>query len=114
MAHPYLEDLKILANRHLKGQSDIECKHFFSGAALYANGEICVSLTPVGLAFKLSEDLCAELIESGAASPLRYFANSPVKKGYVLFPDFIDLDTRFLSQYFRKAITRSTSDKRGG
>ena len=110
MAQPFLENLKVLASQHLKEQSDIECKHFFSGAALYANGLICASLTPVGLAFKLPDDLCCELIESGAASPLRYFAKSPVKKGYVLFPDFDDLDGSSLTRFFRNAISGTVSD----
>ncbi len=108
MAHPFLENLQVLASHHLKERSDIECKHFFSGAALYANGLICVSLTPVGLAFKLPDDLCAELIESGVASPLRYFAKSPVKRGYALFPDFDELDAGSLTMYFREAVKRSS------
>ncbi len=110
MAQPFLENLKVLASQHLKEQSGIECKHFFSGAALYANGLICASLTPVGLAFKLPDDLYSELIESGAASPLRYFAKSPVKKGYVLFPDFDDLDSSSLTRYFRDAVSGTVSD----
>ena len=110
MAQPFLENLQVLASQHLKEQSGIECKHFFSGAALYANGLICASLTPVGLAFKLPDDLCSELIESGAASPLRYFAKSPIKKGYVLFPDFDDLDGSSLTRYFRDAISGTVSD----
>ena len=110
MAEPFLENLKVLASQHLKEQSGIECKHFFSGAALYANGLICASLTPVGLAFKLPDDLCRELIESGAAFPLKYFAKSPVKKDYVLFPDFDDLDGSSLTRYFRDAISGTVSD----
>lgn len=34
----------------------VEIKHFFSGAAAYANHRICISLTGVGLAMKLPED----------------------------------------------------------
>ncbi len=108
MAQPFLENLQVLAHQYLKGRANIECKHFFSGAALYANGLICISLTPVGLAFKLPDNLSAELIESGVASPLRYFAKSPVKKGYALFSDFDRLDADSLKTYFRKATTLST------
>ena len=111
MADPFLQNLKALVSQHLGEQSDIECKHFFSGAALYANDQICASLTPVGLAFKLPADRCSELIETGAATPLRYFAKSPIKKGYVLFPDFYDLGTCTLTMYFQEA--RATRNQRG-
>ncbi|MCZ6640839.1 MAG: TfoX/Sxy family protein [Gammaproteobacteria bacterium] len=107
MAHPFLENLQILASEHLQGRPDIECKHFFSGAALYANGSICISLTPVGLAFKLPGDRSAELIETGVASPLRYFAKSPIKQGYALFSDFDSLDAESLETYFREATQSS-------
>jgi len=33
----------------------IETKYFFSGAVLYINETICVSWSPVGLAFKLPD-----------------------------------------------------------
>ena len=82
----------------------LECKHFFSGAALYARGVICLSLTPAGLAFKLPAELCSELIDCGAASHLQYFAKSPVKKGYVLFPDFESLSDRDMAKYFSIAV----------
>jgi len=58
----------------------IEVKHFFSGAALYVDGVICVSLSPVGLAFKLCEKDVDGLIGGGQAIPLKYFPNGPVKK----------------------------------
>jgi len=107
MAHPYLENLNFLAELHLADRSDVECRHFFSGAALYSNGTICASLSPVGLAFKLSESRCSELIESGSACPLRYFEKSPTKKGYVLFRDFDALDSDTVSAYFVEALAQS-------
>ena len=42
---------KIYPNFPSKGK--IEVKHFFSGAAVYVDGKICISLTPKGLAVKL-------------------------------------------------------------
>ncbi len=64
----------------------LEVRHFFSGAALYRDGTIVGSLTPVGLAFKVPDELRDSLIASEKAIPLRYFPNSPVKRDYVLFP----------------------------
>jgi len=75
----------------------IECKHFFSGAAAYVDGTIFMSLTPVGLALKLSPERCAALLD-GDARPLRYFANGPIKKNYVLLPDAIAGDDRQLRE----------------
>lgn len=63
----------------------LEVKHLFTGAALYVNKVICVSWSPVGLAFKLSEKEVASLISSGKAKPLKYFPEGHVKKGYALF-----------------------------
>ena len=66
--------------------SDLDCRHFFSGAAAYRNGAIVASLTPVGLAFKVPTEVHDKLLKSGRASPLRYFHNAPTKRNYVLFP----------------------------
>src|SRR5437667_1143657 len=62
----------------------LQCRHFFSGAALYANGTICASLTPVGFAVKLSQESRAALLRDGRGKPLRYFEGGPMKKEYVL------------------------------
>ncbi len=65
----------------------LECRHFFSGAAVYRDGSIVASLTPVGLAFKVPSEVHDRLLESGRALPLRYFPRSPIKRDHVLFPD---------------------------
>ena len=65
----------------------LECRHFFSGAAVYRNGSIVASLTPVGLAFKVPTEVHDRILESGRALPLRYFPRSPIKRDYVLFPN---------------------------
>jgi hypothetical protein len=88
MAKEYFEKLSKLIN-DLRIDADIgsslEIKHFFSGAALYINGRICVTWSPVGLAFKLSQSEVSKLIESGEAIPLKYFPKGNIKKGYALF-----------------------------
>ena len=65
----------------------LECRHFFSGAAVYRNSSIIASLTPVGLAFKVPAEVRDGLLESGRGLPLRYFPRSPIKRDYVLLPD---------------------------
>ena len=109
MAHPYLTDLEDLVARELSGKPGLVCKHFFSGAALYSNMTICASLTPAGIAFKLPEQRCLDLIASGRAFPLRYFDKSPVKKGYVLFPRNGGLATAELSGYIKECLAHANS-----
>ena len=70
----------------------VEIRHFFSGAAAYANDRICISLTGVGLAMKLPEDGRARLLAEGA-QPLRYFPKAPIKKQYVILPDGVADDS---------------------
>ena len=86
MATPFLFELReILAMSNDAEQAgSLECKHFFGGAAAYIGGKIFMTLTPVGLAFKLPDSLCRTLLEDDAV-PLRYFPSAPVKRGYVLF-----------------------------
>ena len=88
MAKFYLEKLtQLVSDLDIEDELAValEVKHFFSGAALYADKVICASWSPAGIAFKLSESEVAELIASGIAKPLKYFAKGHVKKGYALF-----------------------------
>jgi len=94
MAEPYLE---ILCNRinslNLPSSNSVvlECKHFFSGAALYVNGKICASLTPAGFGVKLPQEVRDKILTEGKGTVLRYFKNAPIKKEYVaLSQDIID------------------------
>jgi len=87
MAEPYLDTLsKMIQSLKVPYSREValECRHFFSGAALYANGKICASLTPAGFGIKLPADVRSGLIEAGDAKELRYFDEAPVKKEYVV------------------------------
>lgn len=81
----------------------LECKHFFSGAAAYANGRIFMTLTTVGLALKLPEETRAALIDRGAV-PLRYFPNGPIKKDYVCIPKKLADDDAALAAWIVESI----------
>jgi TfoX/Sxy family transcriptional regulator of competence genes len=81
----------------------LECKHFFSGAAAYANGRIFMTLTTVGLALKLPEESRAALIERGA-KPLRYFPRGPIKKDYVVIPRRLAEDEDALAPWIKASI----------
>ena len=96
MAKIFLEKLNALITAaNIKHEShNLEIKHFFSGAALYSNGAICASLSPMGIGFKLGDTESENLIKIGAAVPLKYFPKGHIKKGYALFenPDLSDID----------------------
>ena len=81
----------------------LECKHFFSGAAVYANGRICMSLTPAGFALKLPEEACDTLLKKGAKR-LRYFPDGPIKKDYVVLPTTMLNDTKTLRRWMRVSV----------
>ena len=88
MAEPYVTRLaQIVAELGpLQAQgATLESRHFFSGAALYADGKILASLSPAGFAefVKLPPDTRKRLIEEGKATEFRFFTTGPVKREYV-------------------------------
>ena len=107
MAKEYLEKLSAFIDKATLGSSanvNLECKHFFSGAALYADERICVSLTPIGLAVKLPEETKDKLLKNKKAIPLRYFPKAPIKKEYVLFPKGIKNGGTALHKYVNQSV----------
>jgi TfoX/Sxy family transcriptional regulator of competence genes len=87
----------------------LEYKHFFSGAALYADGKICMSLTPVGFAIKLPEESRNALLKQQGTKPLRYFPEGPIKKDYVIFPKTILNDVKVLRHWVKLSIEHVAS-----
>ena len=102
MAEPYLGRLsQIVAGLEplpIDGLA-LECKHFFSGAALYANGKICASLGPVGFALKLPERHRQDLISAGKGEKFRFFPTGPVKREYVVLSESIIQDENELQEF---------------
>jgi TfoX/Sxy family transcriptional regulator of competence genes len=107
MAQPYLSQLQEIANDVGLGEGELVCRHFFSGAALYARGKIIASLSPNGLAFKLSHARCDEVLSEGIAVPMCYFRKSPAKRGYVLFEDVDQLSKDDIRRYLQECIATS-------
>lgn len=106
MTTAYLQELTALLKATTSDQTHakLECKHFFSGAAVYANGKICLSLTPVGLAIKLPKELRTMLVEEHGAQPLRYFPKGPIKKEYVVLPKATLKDAKALRRWINASI----------
>lgn len=107
MAKEYLEKLVVVMEQATTGRfKDItlECKHFFSGAAVYADGRICISLTPAGFAIKLPVNLSEELLKEKGTKQLRYFAKAPIKKDYIVLPETILNDMEVLRRLVKVTI----------
>ena len=107
MAEPYLKTLStIVVELELSSskQIELECKHFFSGAALYANGKICTSLTPAGFALKLPAEVRKHLLESGEGKELRYFDKAPLKREYVVLPEALIADPKRLKKLLNQSV----------
>ena len=119
MAEPYFTRLSQIVSQMGSLSVDdvnLEIKHFFSGAALYADGKICASLSPAGFALKLPEDARLNLLAEGKGSEFRFFPKGPVKKGYIALPDSTLEDERVLQglidlsiSYVVKQLNSSTS-----
>lgn len=104
MAKVYFEKLsKLVEKLNIENEvgTPIETRHFFSGAALYVNGALCASWSPVGLAFKLPDSDVMKLISSGKAIPLKYFPKGHVKRGYALFENPDDVKSTYWKKYFK-------------
>jgi TfoX/Sxy family transcriptional regulator of competence genes len=106
MAKEYSEKLsKLITDLFLNTdiRSQILIKHFFNGAAIYIDGVICASWSPVSFAIKLPQSEAEVLISNGQAKPLKYFPKGHVKKEYVLFDEPHLIDRIQLKKYLIKS-----------
>ena len=101
MAEPYLEELLQLVGRldlPENHEVTLETRHFFSGAALYANGKICVLFSPMGFALKLPAETRQRLSQEGKGGEFRFFAEGPIKKDYVTLSESLLEDDEALGK----------------
>jgi len=107
VAKEYLDPLSALVKQAVPRSSEsakLEVKHFFSGAAVYANGKIGMTLTPIGFEIKLPEKSRAILMDQQGGMPLRYFPKGPIKKDYVVLPQAMLNDMKTLRNWVRSSI----------
>lgn len=107
MSEPYLSKLTQIINRLSISDSDnvtILAKHFFSGAALYANGTICVLFSPMGFAIKVPANRREILLAEGKGSIFRFFPNGPIKHEYIRLSDHIIQQDDTLGEFLYSSI----------
>lgn len=112
MAKKYLDQLTELMNLTKPQRTKIEIKHFFSGAAVYTKGKICITLTPRGLAMKLPEKSRERLLKEKKARRLRYFPKAPIKKEYVVLTKATVNDVKQLRYLVKVSIEYSSKIKK--
>lgn len=108
MAQPYFDRLsQIVADLDLEptGGATLETRHFFNGAALYANGKICATLGPAGFALKLPRESKERLIEDGKGAEFRFFPKGPVKREYVALSESVMQDEQALQTLMEDCIS---------
>ena len=108
MAEPYLERLSQMVGRLELLQTSgvtLESKHFFSGAALYANGKICALFSPTGFALKLPADVRQGLINRSKGTEFRFFANGPIKREYAALSESILGDDEALRELIGASVS---------
>ena len=76
---------------------------------MYAQGRICMSWTPVGFAIKLPEASRSALVNQQGAKYLRYFAEGPIKKDYVVLAKSMLQDMRTLGRLARTSVEYALS-----
>ncbi len=107
MAQPYLDKLAALLKASSLGSAaaaSVDCRHFFSGAAAYAEGQVFALLTPVGLALKLPSAHRQALMDKHGATPLRQFPKGPIKKDYVVLPPAMRHDPAALRPWLQASL----------
>jgi TfoX/Sxy family transcriptional regulator of competence genes len=71
-------------------------KPMFGGIGVYAEDRMCVSLSDVGLAIKLTGAEREALLKLKGAKPLQYEPSSPPSKTYVVVPPAMLTDRKAL------------------
>ena len=107
MAQPYLTRLAQIVDELGPPQAHgttIQCRHFFSGAALYANSNIFATLSPAGFALKLPAQTRMRLIQEGKGKEFRFFASGPVKRGYIALSESTVADRESLRELIELSV----------
>jgi TfoX/Sxy family transcriptional regulator of competence genes len=91
-------------------------KPMFGGIMAYAFDKPCCSLSDVGLALKLAGADHEALLATAGAERLRYAADQPLSKTYVVVPEAMLDDPKELGAWIERAAegAKSKTSKRRG
>ncbi|MCE7733951.1 MAG: TfoX/Sxy family protein [Candidatus Heimdallarchaeota archaeon] len=109
----YLDELSIIISEAITdniSETDLQFKHFFSGAAAYVKDKIFCTYTPSGIAVKIPANERAKLITSKKGSELRYFPKAPIKKDYIVLGSEIVDNTKELNLWINVAFEYACMD----
>ncbi|GMQ79395.1 MAG: hypothetical protein BMS9Abin02_1983 [Anaerolineae bacterium] len=113
MAQPYLGRLSHIIEQHGPISPEnvtLEARHFFSGAALFANGKICASLSPAGFAVKLPAEVRQNLLDERIGKEFRFFAKGPIKREYILLSDSFIQDEEALQRLIEASVSYAVGE----
>lgn len=96
-----LED--IIAAAGISDDDQITYKSVFGAVAAYANGKIFLTHGKFGLAAKLPDETCRNLMADGTGAPLKYFEKGHVKRNYVVLSDDLLKDEDRLHDLIRES-----------
>lgn len=80
MAEPYRTELETMTEGlryRIDNEVIIESRHFFSGAALYVNNQVCALYGPLGLGLKLPKETRERI-----NNDYRFYPDGPIKGKY--------------------------------
>ena len=89
---------------YLPTEVDLAFKHMFGGIMAYARGRNFASLSNLGLALKLPNNVHAELLAIDGAKYLQYEPNQPASKQSIVLPGAILLDRDALAHWLQISI----------
>lgn len=101
-----MHDPKQLQTLMQNAAADLELtfRSMFGGIMGYAAGRAFASLSDMGLALKLAEPHRGELLAAEGATALRYAADQPPSKTYVVVPETMLQDAALLRSWIDRSI----------
>ncbi len=101
-----MPDPKALQSIMQQAAPDLELafRPMFGGILAYAGGKPCASLSDMGLALKLAGPAQDELLAMPGAERLRYAADQPLSKTYVVVPPALLADPARLRAWIDRSI----------
>ncbi len=103
------EQLKAIFEKACPPHIETRFKPMFGGIMAYAFDKPCCSLSDIGLALKMGGADHEELLATAGAERLRYAADQPFSKTYVVVPEAMLDDPVTLGAWIERAAAGATT-----